>query len=558
MSSPFDDWSIEDARIAVQLSSGRASDLASYTGYVEGDHWQDWKGWIGPCPLATDTDAQQVRNEIQKGFISRNAIGECVGRHINGVLGRDVKWTLMPRRSLAEGEQPNPQEKALIDEAETLLKEWVTARKLNQEFDRKVGQTLLIAGQAFERPFVPPGELAADGTIPATDMATSLGRVYVHFPLPGEATIWTDQRTQRKCSVYYYKEVNSSRPSESMSTNEERAELTYLDGDVTVVRIVGKEGTISRSEEPQDFRFQLGNRLLMADLHRKPLLNPQVVSQQKLLNLALTMKERNVILGGFLERVATNAQMDGSYQEVGGQRVFVPNPIPVGAGAMTTLTGYILHDADGNESIATPSMLWRDPVDVKTFLDTERSSYEYILAECNQLHYAMSADATASGESRIIAMAAYLIDLLQTKQQIDAAWAWLLETALALAAVLSGQSGRFDLLRVNAECSVDPGPVSADLLRAVQQLTGNQQLLSQRTGRKMIGVEDLDGEAQQIASEQEEQGNSADLTAVQGFLDRARGNGGANGAVPNANGAQPANAAQNGAVLPANQQQQAA
>ena len=504
MASIFDEWTIEDAKIAVKLPPDEAKDLESYVKFVKGDHWQGWAGWIGPVPDPKDIDAKEVSAAIEKGFVSRNAIGEGIGRHVNGVLGRNVKWSVVPAREMAQGEQPTGDEKTLIDEITPLLKKWVAARKLNQEYD-KAGQTLLVAGSAFERPFVPPGEIGQDGTIPQGDLATSINRVYIHFPKPGEATIYTDPRTQAKCSVYYYRQMNGSRPSQTKNQQrEERAELTYLDGEQTVVRVLGP-GNPGDDGGPLRYTFGLGSRLLMADLNRKPLVNPQVVSQQKLLNLALTMKERNVILGGFLERVAINAQMNGNFEtQPDGRKVFVPSELPVGAGAMTSLVGYVTQDEDGKQSITTPSMLWREPVDVKTFLDTEDSSYRHIMAEMNQLHYAASSDSGISAESRLVSMAAYLIDLLQTKQQIDAAWSWLLEMVMALAAILSGQPGRYDMLRVSAECSVDPGPISVEMMQAAMQLTGGKPLLSVKTAQGWIGVEDTDGESQQMAKETEE------------------------------------------------------
>lgn len=523
--TPFDSWTLEDAKIAVGMmadddmisSPGRESErlnrqlmavpvgrlgrLASYRAFVDGDHWQNWEGWTGPMPLANDTDAAQVLTEIQRGFVSRNAIGECVGRHVNGVLGRDVKYSVTTKRKIEKGQQPTEDEQTRIDEAKAALDLWVEARKLNQEFD-KVGQTLLIAGVAHQRAFVAPGEINENGIVPTADLETSIGRVYFDFPLAKDAVLWTDPRTQKKCSIYLYRETSSSRPSEAKAEQgEDRAELTYLDGDQTIIRIVGGKGP-TMEEGEIGFSYPLGKRLLMGDMHRRPLLNPQVVSQQKLLNLALTMKQRNVILGGFLERVATNAQMNGHYEAIeDGTRRFVPDALPVGAGALTSLTGYITRDAEGNESIASPNMLWRDPVDVKTFLDTEGSAYEAILAECNQLHYAMSKDGNSSAESRQVAMAAYLIDLLQTKQQIDAGWTWQLETTLALAAALSGQAGRYDDLRVAAECSVDPGPISADMIRVVIELW-REGRLTLKTGLSWIGVDDVDAEIAGLEAEE--------------------------------------------------------
>lgn len=498
MASIFSEWNLEDAKKAAALATDRAKELKSYQDFLNGLHWQDWDGWTGPVPLSGDPDYAEIRTEIERGFVSHNVIGEVVGRHCNGVLGRDVKWQVVPKRKLGEDERPKKEEQERIDEATDWLNVWVEDRKLNQEYDA-VGRTLGYAGIAYQRPFVAPGELDERGNVPSADVPTNLDRIYVHFPQPGEAIVYTDPRTQRKCSIYLYKEAKDKRPSEMQEgEGDERAELTYLNGDKTIIRIVGVG-----VEEQTEFAYALGRRLLMSNMQRRPLINPQVVSQQKLLNKTLSMKSRNMDMAGFRERVTINAQMGGSYQTVDGERVFVPHTLPVGPGSMTSLTGYVLRDADGNEQLATPGMQWLDPVPVTTFLETEHSAYTAILAECNQLHYAISGDATASGESRKVAMSAYLIDLLQTKQQIDQGWAWLLETVLALAATLSGQVARYDDLRVSAEASVDAGPIGNDMLQTTMSMWQNG-MLDIRTALTWSGVEDVEAVISAIAAEQAE------------------------------------------------------
>lgn len=504
MPTPFDEWTLEDARIAAQLSADKAKELQSYHDFVDGSHWQDWGGWTGPIPDPGDPDVVMLSDGIVRGFVSRNVLGEGVGRHVNGVLGRNIKWSVVPGRELAQDEQPSADEQARIDEVTALLKEWVTVRKLNQLYD-KLGENLLVEGVAHQRLFVAPGEVNADGVVPNADLATSLGRVYFNFPLRGEAVVWTDPRTQAKCSIYLYREVTSSRPSESAKVQgDERAELTYLDGEQTIIRIVGAEKEGVAQQDAEGFTYPLGKRLLMADMSRKPLLNPQVVSQQKLLNKTLSQMARNGDMAGFRERVTYNARMGGTLVTGSdGVERFVADPLNVGASSMIRLTGYKIVDAEGNQSITTPGMDWIDPVPVATFLEAAKSAYEAILAEMNQLHYAMSDDASASGTSRQTAMAAYLIDLLQTKQQVDAGWAWLLETALSLAEVLAGQVGRFADLRVAAECAVDPGPISADMIRVVIELW-REGRLTLKTGLGWIGVEDIDGEIAGLEAEEAE------------------------------------------------------
>ncbi len=497
MPSPFDFWDIKDAQVAVQLPTERANKLVEYRDFAEGRHFRDWDGWTGPIPVPDDPDYVNIRAEIERGFVSRGVIGEVITRHVNGCLGRDVRFSLVPRRILADGEAATPDEQARIDEAQGWLTTWVDERKLNQEYDT-VCKTLGYAGLAYQRPFIAPGALDENGALPAADIATNLGRIYVHFPQPGEAVLYTDPRTQSQCSIYLYREIVSDRPSQAQGKpGAERAELTYLDGENTVIRILG-----DKVDDTQDFAYALSRRLLMSSMARPALINESVVSQQKLLNKTLSMKSINMDLAGFRERVTINARMGGSYQtNSAGVEEFVANVLPVGPSALTNLTGYKLKDADGNETLATPQFQWLDPVPVQTFIDTERSAYLAILAECNQLHYAVSADAGISAESRQTAMAAYLIDLLQTKQQIDQGWAWLLETVLALAATVSNQAGRYDDLRVSAEASVDPGPINESMIQTTMTLWQNG-MLSLDTALGWVGIDDSTAEIAKIQLEQ--------------------------------------------------------
>lgn len=522
MSSPFDLWNLQDAKIAAQLATEQTAQLASYRAAVAGDHWQDWKWWTGPIPDPADPDYQVLSEGITRGFVSRNVLGECVGRAVNGVLGRDIKWSWVTRRKLKKNEQPNEDEQARIDEATDLATQWVETRKLNQEYD-KLGENLLVEGMAYQRPFVAPGAVDENGIVPQADLPTSLGRVYFNFPLRGEAVVWTDPRTQQKCSIYLYRQVTSSRPSQAANQQgDERAELTYLDGDQTIIRIVGAD---TESIDPNGFTYPLGKRILMADMARKPLLNEQVASQQKLLNKTLSQMARNGDMAGFRERVVYNARMGGTLVKgEDGEERFVADPLNVGPSSMIRLTGYKTIDADGSEKLNMPGMDWIDPVPVATFLEAAQAAYEAILGEMNQLHYSMSADATASGTSRQTAMAAYLIDLLQTKQQIDAGWSWLLETALALASTLAGVPGRFDDLKVVAECSVDPGPISSEMLIVTSNLIRETQL-SHRTGLVWMGVDEPDAEIAAIQKEQAEAEarQGPDLAGVQSLLDGIRG-----------------------------------
>jgi hypothetical protein len=180
-----------------------------------------------------------------------------------------------------------------------------------------------------------------------------------------------------------------------------------------------------------------------------------------LLNLAKTMLARNVVLGGFLERIILNAQLPGEYVEdaTTKKKTFVPSPLKTGAGTTNVLAGLPVSDATGRVTgYATPTIIYRDPVPVTTFNDTALAAYRGMLEEVHQLHAAIAGDATASGESRRQARADFEASLGATIAEVEAAGRWLLETALALAAAFSNQAGRFDALRATFTCRVDSGP----------------------------------------------------------------------------------------------------
>lgn len=505
----FDEWTLEDAKAAVASAIDDAERLTANRAYMEGDHWQNWKGWTGPMPAAEDPEYAALVREIERGFVSRGVIREVIQRHVNGVLGRDVKWQIVSRNeseqgeAQGEGDQAENSDQPLIDEATDLLREWIELRKLNSDYD-DVGRILCYAGRTHQRLFVPPGLLDENGLLPPADIATNLARIHISVLHPDEAVIYTDPNTQEKCSVYLYTAQTSTRPSQQKQ-GQQHAELTYLDNDLTVIRIVGPEADDQPGDERLGFAYNMGGRLYMSSMERQALITDPVVRQQRLLDKTLSMKGRNMDMAGFRERVVTNAQMGGTYQtDEHGNKVFVPDGLPHGPSTLLNLTGYVLKDRDGNETaLATPGYQSIDPVPVTSFLQTEESVYLAILSEVNQRHYAMSNDATASGVSRETAMAGYLIDLLQTKQQIDLGFAWLLETSLELAATLSGQAGRYRNLRVSAEATVDPGPISPEMIRVILDLW-REEKITLRTGLNWIGIEDIDGEIAGLEQEAQE------------------------------------------------------
>lgn len=144
----------------VDIFTGRR-DEAQIRQFLSGDHWQGGRGWVGPKPSKTpgaatlDSDMMRL---IQERFVSRNMIEDVTTRHVDGVLGREPSWSLVPKRALKNAEKPNPAEQAAIDEAEAAITAWWDKRKCHKLFQDGSAESLL-SGRAILRLYVPASRL---------------------------------------------------------------------------------------------------------------------------------------------------------------------------------------------------------------------------------------------------------------------------------------------------------------------------------------------------------------------------------------------------------------
>lgn len=489
MPTPFDTWTADDALAKVDAPA----DYAVLTAYYDGDHYQGGAQWAGPRPQPDQPGYQEAVELIARAFVSKNAIKEVVHRDRDAVIGNEPTWSVTVRRPLEDGEQPTEQEAAVIDAVESELTAWWDGRKALRELQRATAVARL-SGRALLRLYVPQG-LLVDGLVPSGDLAAQLGRLYLDVIAPDMGSVYTDPDTKIAAGIVAYEDDEGQRT----------VELCYVDPDTseTVLRLW-------RDDEDEAFetRLPLGGRLVVYQLELEPIVTPQVRQLQNLLNMALTMLGRNVVVAGFLERIFLNAQMPGEIETdpATGKKVFKPAPLNVGAGATNVLRGVVIEDDDGRKTIATPSVVFRDPVPVDTFTQTREEAYRGILEECHQLHALIAGDATASGESRKQARTDFEGSIKPVAREVEAALRWLLETALAMAGHFAGMSRpgapAFADYRATATCRIDTGPLSADELRVAREMTeGERPLWSQETGMARTGIDDTKAEQERIAKE---------------------------------------------------------
>lgn len=485
MTTPYPSYTLTDAQAVLPDTPAW---LIANAAYYAGDHWQQGNAWSGPIPPEGHALYQKTLLEIKRAFTSKNAVAETTDRHRDAVIGVEPAWSLTPRRPLAEGEGPTPDEQALIDEAEAALTTWWDERGALDTLQEAVA-VLLYAARSPLRLYVPSGllEEREDGSmaVPVGALEESLERIWFEAPDVRSCAVHTDDDTKAKIGVFLFEQEDVR-----------KAELCYLDGGATVICIVG-------GETEQESRLDLGGRLTIYEIDRALLITEQVRQSQNLLNLALTMLQRNVIQGGFLERTFFNTQMPGKYADdpTTGERTFEPDPLHVGPGVTSFFAAIEYEDTDGKKQFLNPSVVYRDPVTIDTFTGTRDHAYRNILEETRQLYALLTGDAQASGESRKQALVDFEASLRKTKTQTERALRWLLETVLAMAAQFSGQPGRFAGLRVDAECRLDLGPVSAYDQESAIKLR-DAGFISTETGMSRVGVDDVDAEKTRIAAEQ--------------------------------------------------------
>lgn len=500
---PFVRWTVEQAKKAATIAADALASLKTNRDFVNGDHWQSGNGWVGPWPTiveaadAADADGvTTLQNEIKKAFTSRNAIGEVVGRHVAGVIGREPRWTFVPRDAV-DDELSDAQETAR-DEIEALLTDWWDQSGAHAALQDAARKLLYSdnAGVAL-RIYVPSGLLALgpNGTrqlrVVTGDLADALKKIRVECPEPEVGRVVTDGTTGLDIGILLTKDGNG----------RESCELTFVDeGGKTVLMAVFAASTTGGPDRAE-VRFDLGGRLLMMPIAREQFLSEQARQAQRALNYANTMIVRNVTTGGFLEQVLLNAKLPGHWEEMDGKRTYVADPIRRGPASITSFSGHEYEDAQGNKQITTPQVVWRDPVDPGHSIKAKREYYEDVLNETDQAHVLIAGDATASAVSRQQARADFRSSLQISEAPLNRAGRWLLETVLAYAEALALVPGKFSReWRASFACILDTGPLTPDEITAITGMA-EKRVIAYGTAREQIGVADPDAEQERIETE---------------------------------------------------------
>jgi hypothetical protein len=482
---------IEDLKSAVELVTKTAvTGLTTIKQFIEGEHWQGGAGWIGPRPQPGETGAGEVMAELERAFTSSNRILEVCDRHAAAVTGREPTWTLAPRDA-EEDPEKNVEE---VLEVNTALTQWWNKRGVPTLLHDAV-VAKLWGKRAVLRLYIPQGVREDPALISADSLEAALDLIWVEVVPADRATVHVDPDSKRELGIVLYKD----------DEDNDVVELTYLDEtrESTLVEVLRDEG--GGLSEP----LAMGGRITMFELTRdRPFVTPQLLQQQRAHNLALSMLPRNLVTGGFLERVILNAQMPGVtvVDKDTGEETFVPGKLQLGAGKTAFIEGIRTTDQQtGKDDITSPSVHWRDPVPVDSSVDGARATYSTMLEETRQSFVLMNTVANASGKSRIEARRDFDTSLKPTRLETEMAGRWMMEAVLSMAENFYGSPGQYtERYRIDFTCAIDPGTATPEE-RQQNARDVEAGIIPKEFAQRAAGIDDTDASQALIDSEPESQ-----------------------------------------------------
>lgn len=419
--------------------------------FVEGDHWQNGAGWVGPMPASDDEDYQLAFTEIKKAFVSANRIEETCSRKASGMIGREPAFQMVPRRPMKEGEELSEQEQARIDAQEAAFTQWWNEHDVHAKLYRAT-MNMTWGRRSVLRLLVPSGFWARPVTT-QRELYDFMRWVHLDVMGPEYGHVHTDPATTEPLGIVTY-------------TNEDKKqviEVAYTNGESSFVDVLVDE-QVSTSKP-----LRLGGRITMFEMMHDVLVSEPMRVQQRAHNLALSMLPRNVVTSGFLERVIRNAAQPGywTYKEDGVTRdKWIPRPVKWGAGSVVWLEGIEGSDPiSGKSTFTNPDITYRPPSDVSPVVEAAAATYQTILEEARQAHVLMDGDANASGRSRVEARKDYERSLKLGKPVVERAGRWLFETVVALAEALqNGGDGTSTVkdFRADFACRLDTGALTPE------------------------------------------------------------------------------------------------
>ncbi|MGL5922898.1 hypothetical protein, partial [Chroococcidiopsis sp.] len=315
------------------------------------DYYNDnvFKYWCGPTLPEGDPHYNEVIEQIERVFQSRNIIAECINRQKNALVGKKAHWYIADKAG-------NRLKDDSASVAELLLNRWIDKQyALSRSHENSLSnaiaeatKNMLVAGKGYLRLWSPKRFRNSP------DLIT---RVALHSPHPDSVVINRDVDGFIDSIEYQY------------SANDlKRTEIQRID-ELTNLTIFTTLNEQEQEIEEETLAIDLGGRFSIFEMAAPSLITSSIKSAQNAINFVLTMMVRSAEVGGFRERLILGAQPPGHWDEDG---LFTPDSdFTIGPGRTSFIQGVPLTDEIGGlKGYTNPSVNYVEPVSPQTFIDT--------------------------------------------------------------------------------------------------------------------------------------------------------------------------------------------
>lgn len=450
--------------------------------------------WIGPN-IESDPD---FRRRLEKIFQKANKIGEVTNRLVRVLVGKQPNWNF----------SQDLEEPIELEETERMLRRWLEKQlratckghvALNMKggyykHDKTLGITRYRAEESAPDWSNPLQKATRDALVcgygylrlwspqrfrTAPDPAM---RIAIHSPNPGAVELVYDDDNLLEEIRYKYQRDGR--------TYTERQQIDPVTGQTLIWEEDEQGNLLIETDEQGNQReavseLDLNGNYTIQVIQVRPLITDSLKRLQNAINYYLTLMPKNQELAGFRERVLTNAQPPGDYEEhPDGTRVFKPDPNwSIGPGKISWITGIPIYNELGQVSgYSNPGVNYAEPASPETFIQAVRATVALLYEEVAQGHL-LSSDLQISGVSRQQLRADFWGILEEYQGAIEAAWSGALESAAGLMGMPLGEETEIVTNLVLSQAEPTPEEMQALIAEVQAGLESRKGAIARRGER---------------------------------------------------------------------------
>lgn len=483
------------------------------------DFWQKGVTLLPPVQANGHGDLAGV---FERRYVFRNIIKEVVGRVVGAFYGKAPNWRFqvngedyVPEEPAPvnpePGQPPPPAPANPLEGVEAALNEFFVKQKVAEELGKAFAFRLAF-GRGSWRVYIPtkykrtnavknsgPGPDISGNpeTLPEGDsgeptdfvqfdsIEEAIAAMRIEFVPPTQGKLLDDGG--ELFSLVKYQVRHDWETQEAVNV----IEFSFVDNsDRTYVGTIGERSGISELIKANlSDPFELAGFTTLGEFKGAPYVSHALYKNNQLVNLALTCAGFSLVDNGFGEMVLTNVALETrTVTGPDGEKHEVPTEIKRGGGAIQNFIGVeTVDETTGSVRKESPGIHFRDPSPMQVYKDGFDLGYNACLQEAGQIYALISGDATASGESRIQALADFVLKVSPYKSEVDEEGSHLMTVVLLWAAQLAGKP--LDGYRIVYDSRMHVASLS-DAEKVTVMNMRKDGTISRETERVLLGIDD--------------------------------------------------------------------